>query len=99
MGAVVGDEAGERGGNGLGEVGVFRVVGADVAVHLLCGERNVEIVGNESGFFIGEMKIGFAEMGEEKAELHAQETECCVPPACNIIHRITHLLRVLQQLL
>lgn len=99
MGAVVGDETHERGGNFLGEVGVFRVVGADVGVHLLCGEGDIEIVGNESGFFVGEMEIGFAEVGEEETQLHSQETEGCVPPACNIIHRIAHPLRVLQQLL
>lgn len=99
MGAVVGNEAGEGCGDGFGEVVPLRTVGADVAVHFLRGEGNVEIVGNEGNFFIREVKIGFAEVGKEETKFHAQETECCVPPACNIIHRIAHPLRVLQQLL
>lgn len=97
MSAVVGDEAREGGGDIFGEVGVFRVVGTDVAVHLIRGEGDAEIVGNEGGFFIREMKIGFTEVGEEKTELHAQKAEGGVPTPGGIIHRIAHLLRVLHQ--
>lgn len=60
---------------------------------------NVEIFGNESGFFICEVEIRLAEVGEEEAELHAQKAEGGVPSPCHIIHRIAHPLRVLQQLL
>lgn len=70
MGAVVDNEALERRRNFLSEVGVFRVVGADVAVHFLRGEGNVEIVGDESGFFIGKMEIRFAKVGENMFDAH-----------------------------
>lgn len=36
----------------LGEVGMFRVVGADGMVHFLRGEGYVEIFGKEGGFCI-----------------------------------------------
>lgn len=97
LGAVVGNEAGEGCGDSFGEVVPLRAVGADVAVHLLRGEGDVEIVGNEGSFFIREMEIRLAEVGEEEAEFHAQKAEGGVPTPCGIIHRITHPLCVLHQ--
>lgn len=75
------------------------MVGADVAVHLIRGEGDGEIVGDEGGFLIREMEICLAEMGEEKTEFHTQETEGRVPTPCGIIDGVSHALRVLQQLL
>lgn len=66
LGAVVGDEAGEGSRNFLGEVVTLRTVGADVGVHLLRSERDVEIFSNECGFFISQMKIGFAEVARKR---------------------------------
>lgn len=58
MGAVVVNETLEGRWNFLGEVGFFRVVGADIAVHFLRGEGEVKIVGNDGGFIISMVKIG-----------------------------------------
>lgn len=66
------------------------MVSADVAVHLIRGEGNIQIVGNESGFFIRKVEIRLAEVGEEKTQLHTQQAEGGVPPTCGIIRRMAN---------
>lgn len=84
--AVVGDEASEGGGDGLGKVGMFRVVGADVVIHLIRGEGDVEIVGDEGGFFIRQVEVRYTP--RHHFSIHGVYTPCATTHADSLPHGV-----------